>query len=62
MDQLLSIAQVSVLTTIPVPTLRFYRHKGTGPRAFRMMGRVAYKESDVLAWIEEQYEAGHAAS
>jgi predicted DNA-binding transcriptional regulator AlpA len=57
MNTLLSIAETSVRTTVPVPTLRFYRHKRTGPKSFKLGGRVVYKESDVEAWIEEQYTA-----
>jgi DNA-binding transcriptional MerR regulator len=57
MDQLLSIAEASGRTTVPVPTLRFYRHKGIGPKSFKLGGRVVYKESDVELWIEEQYMA-----
>ena len=62
MNMLLSIAETSVRTTVPVPTLRFYRHKGTGPKSFKLGGRVVYKESDVEAWIEEQYAASPKAS
>jgi predicted DNA-binding transcriptional regulator AlpA len=61
MDRLLSIAETSVRTTVPVPTLRFYRHKSTGPRSFKLGGRVVYKESDVEAWIEQQYTGSPAA-
>jgi predicted DNA-binding transcriptional regulator AlpA len=62
MDRLLSIAETSVRTTVPVPTLRFYRHKHTGPTSFKLGGRVVYKESDVEAWIDQQYDAGTQAS
>ena len=37
-------------------TLRFWRHKGTGPRSFRMGAhKVFYKQEDLEAWFEEQY-------
>lgn len=62
MDRLLSIAETSGRTTVPVPTLRFYRHKNTGPKSFKLGGRVVYKESDVEAWIDEQYDASTQAS
>lgn len=62
MDRLLSIEEVSVRTTVPVPTLRYYRHKGTGPKSFKLGGRVVYKESDVEGWIEDQYAAATKAS
>jgi predicted DNA-binding transcriptional regulator AlpA len=57
MERLMSIAETSGRTTVPVPTLRFYRHKGTGPKSFKLGGRVVYKEGDVEAWIQEQYAA-----
>lgn len=56
-ERLLNITETSMRTTVPVGTLRYYRHKGIGPRSFRLGGRVVYKESDVEAWIEEQYSA-----
>lgn len=55
--KIVQIEHVSEMTGIPVATLRFWRHKGTGPRSFKLGGRVAYKVADVEAWIERQYEA-----
>jgi predicted DNA-binding transcriptional regulator AlpA len=54
-DRLLIIDEVAELTRLPVATLRFKRHEGSGPRSFRMGRRVFYWLSDVLAWIEQQY-------
>lgn len=55
-DLILTLAEVSDRTRVPVATLRYYRHLGDqGPRSFRVGGRVVYKSSDVDAWIEEQY-------
>jgi predicted DNA-binding transcriptional regulator AlpA len=62
MEQLLSIAEASGRTTVPVPTLRYYRHKGTGPKSFKLGGRVVYKVSDVEAWIQQQYAASDKTS
>ena len=56
-DQLLTIEQVYELTGICVNTLRWMRHVGKGPRSFRLGRRVMYWLSDVLAWIDEQYES-----
>jgi predicted DNA-binding transcriptional regulator AlpA len=56
-SELLLLDEVSELTRIPVPSLRFYRHNGTGPRSFRLGNRVVYKRADVEAWIEERYSA-----
>lgn len=43
---------------ITAPTLRWWRHegKGQGPKSFKLGGRrVAYKKSDVDAWLEACY-------
>jgi predicted DNA-binding transcriptional regulator AlpA len=56
-SELLHLEEVSEMTRIPVPSLRFYRHNGTGPRSFRLGNRIVYKRADVEAWIEERYNA-----
>lgn len=53
---LLTMSEVSELTRIPIATLRDYRFKGTGPKSGKVGGRVMYRESDVLAWIDAQFE------
>ncbi|WP_286960208.1 MULTISPECIES: helix-turn-helix transcriptional regulator [Arsenicicoccus] len=43
---------------IPVATWRWWRHQGTGPRSFKVGARkVMYRRSDVLAWLEQRYNA-----
>jgi predicted DNA-binding transcriptional regulator AlpA len=54
-SEILLMPEVSELTRVPMSTLRFYRHSGQGPRSFLLGGRVAYKRSDVTAWVESQY-------
>ena len=44
------------LPGITVNTLKFWRHKGEGPRWFKAGKRVFYRESDVAAWESEQVE------
>lgn len=57
-DQLLTTAEAAELLHTPVATLRWWRHQGTGPKAFRLGARkVMYRRSDVLAWLEQQYRA-----
>lgn len=51
---LMTTADVSLETKIPIGTLRYYRSNGTGPASFRLAGRVRYRRADVLAWIAEQ--------
>lgn len=60
-DRILNTNEVSRLTSVPIPTLRWWRHQGMGPRSFKLGPRkVMYKESDVEAWLEEQYTAESA--
>lgn len=62
MPELLTLAEVSDRTRVPVATLRYWRHLGDqGPRSFRLGSRVVYKASDVAAWIEQQYTAKASA-
>ena len=55
LGEILLMEEVSELTRIPLSTLRFYRHSNQGPRSFKLGGRIAYKRSDVLDWIESRY-------
>jgi predicted DNA-binding transcriptional regulator AlpA len=57
MPDLLFGEEVAEITRIPLPTLRFYRHTGKGPRSFKLGNRVVYKRADVEAWIEQRYQA-----
>lgn len=54
--QLMTMAEVSGLPRIPVNTLRFYRHKGVGPRSALVGGRVMYQRESVEAWINEVFD------
>lgn len=62
-DPLLRETQVQGLTSIPVGTLRWWRHQGDmGPKWFRLGPRaIRYKTSDVVAWIELNYNESPAA-
>lgn len=57
-SDLLTLQEVSDWLRIPVATLRYWRHMGTGPKSANLGGRrVRYRRSDVLAWVEGQFEA-----
>lgn len=65
-DEILTTAEVAALTKLPLGTLRYWRHLNVhaqphqhiGPRSFKLgPRRVAYKRSDVEAWIARQYQA-----
>lgn len=52
----------SELLDIPVYTLKDYRAKGKGPRSAVIGGKVKYRRSDVLAWIDECFaDSGRGA-
>lgn len=57
---LLTLDEAAALLRAPVATLRYWRHCGIGPRSFRAGRRVLYRSSDLLAWIDQQVDAGLA--
>jgi excisionase family DNA binding protein len=55
----MTTAEAAEYLNLHPDTLRYWRHKGRGPRA-ALMGskrRVVYRRSDLETWIEAQYEA-----
>jgi hypothetical protein len=53
--ELLTIAEAAQLLRTPVATLRYWRHRNTGPRSFRLGRRVLHRRRDDLrAWIDVQ--------
>lgn len=55
-DRLLRIPEVAQLTGLSTATIRSWRQKGFGPRAAKLGGAVMYRESEVRAWIDEQFD------
>ncbi|TIC84105.1 helix-turn-helix domain-containing protein [Nocardioides sp. GY 10127] len=55
-ENLLTIKQVADATGIPERTWRHWRLNGLGPRSAKLGRRVVYRESDVRAWIDAQFE------
>ena len=53
---LLTITETAELVRAPVATLRYWRHRGTGPRSFRLGRRVLYRRDDVDAWIQRHLD------
>jgi DNA-binding transcriptional MerR regulator len=60
LDALLTPAEVAERVRRPIATIRFWRATGTGPPSANVHGRVLYRESDVEAWIAEQFSGGDA--
>lgn len=52
-DALWTTEDVATYTSLPMGTLRQWRHRGVGPRSFRVGGRVRYRRADVLAFVAE---------
>lgn len=58
MRTLLSTAEVSMRTGITQETLRYWRHRGIGPKSFKLgPKKVVYAEEDLNAWIADQRAA-----
>jgi excisionase family DNA binding protein len=51
MTNLLTMDEVAERTRASVDTLRYWRHKGTGPKSFKLGRRVVYREDDLEEWI-----------
>jgi len=60
-QRLLRIDEVSDWTGVPQNTLRFWRQAGKGPRSAKLGRRVVYRESDVQAWLDAQFDGSPAA-
>lgn len=56
MGKLMRIPEVAEMTGIAPATLRFWRHEGRGPKSAKLGRRIVYREADVLAWIDEQFD------
>jgi DNA-binding transcriptional MerR regulator len=52
----LTIDDLAERYQVPVATVRYWRHRGEGPKAVKIGRFVRYKFNDVLAW-ERQLEA-----
>jgi predicted DNA-binding transcriptional regulator AlpA len=59
--KLMRLLEISKETGVPVATLRFYRHKGIGPKTFKLGRNVVAFADDVDTWIDEQAKAGATA-
>lgn len=50
-DRLLSVDDVSRFLAVPVGTLYQWRHRGVGPRGFRVGRHLRYSPSDIQDWL-----------
>jgi predicted DNA-binding transcriptional regulator AlpA len=47
--------ELAVLTHTTPNTVRYWKHIGKGPKAFKLGKRVVYRREDVETWVNEQY-------
>ncbi len=52
MDKLLTTAEVAALLDVAPETVRFWRHRGTGPTARKIGRHVRYRGVDVEKWLD----------
>ena len=53
-EQLLTLREAAAWLHVPEATLRWWRHRGEGPRGFRMGGRrVMFRERELRRWCTE---------
>ena len=53
-DELLTIGEVADIVRVPIATLRYWRHLGTGPHSFRVGRGVRYWHHEVTNWLQSQ--------
>lgn len=62
LEQLLDEKELAQLIRVSVPTLRYWRSTGQGPR-FRKVGQmVRYAPSDINAWLNSRPSGGEPVS
>jgi excisionase family DNA binding protein len=59
MEKLMSAEEVAEFLGIPVNTLYQWRHKGTGPDAFRVGRHLRYDPVAVREWLAAHMDVGH---
>lgn len=58
-DRLMTVEEVADFLGVPVATLYQWRHKGTGPVAFRVGRFLRYDPAEVRIWLEAHTGASH---
>ena len=55
-DHLLTIEEAAKSLRTSVSTLRYWQQIAKGPKSFKLGVRRLYKQSDLDAWVESQYQ------
>lgn len=54
--KLLTINEAADMLRKSPAQMRWLRHNGTGPRCAKLGGRVMYRESDLLDWVNAAFD------
>lgn len=60
-DHLLSITDLAELLGVPVATVRWWLHQGTGPAYYKLGRHPKFRLSDIDRWLEARRRTGGAA-
>lgn len=60
-DRLMTVEEVAEVLRKSPSALRYMIHKGTAPRSARIGGRRMFRESDVVAYIDDAFDTDLAA-
>ncbi len=55
--ELMTLEEAALFLRKSPAQMRWMRHAGTGPKSAKIGGRVMFRKSDVLNWIDAQFEA-----
>ncbi len=55
--ELMTVEEVAEELRTPAPTIRYWIHRGEGPRSFKIGRRRMFRRQDVDAWLMEQINA-----
>jgi len=53
-DEMLSLQEAAKSLRVPEGTMRYWRHKGSGPRSFKVGRHVRYWRTDLILWLTDQ--------
>lgn len=57
MNDLRTLDEVAAYLRKTPSQMRWLRYAGTGPKSAKIGGRVMYRQRDVDAWLDAQFEA-----
>lgn len=60
MEVLLGIEEAAARLGCSVATLRYWRHRGTGPASAKLGRRVVYRERDLEGFVAAQFERANS--